>query len=293
VSLKKDEGNVYGAATSPDSDNMLSSPTEKYGAIAIIAVLIVLLYHHQEGGYVWPTVKLYIDNAKVLDRGCQVNPTFWNVGQYLTHDYNLWMVMSHPQKQLLLHVDFEWVRGHQSIAEYNKNAVAVLLNTDVDKLATLQYNKEQAISQWSAFISEALCYHQLRFHVQNIYNVVASRESDKLLLEYYKSHGWNDDALAMVDWPNMEKILKRCHPIKRCNTIQSMHDWQNIRHQKLQLHSSSTMEGQNTTSKSYMLKNEDIGNAHFTVGTIGIIKYLRLYTPLCCIDTFDGFNDWI
>jgi hypothetical protein len=85
------------------SDKMSSSPTEHYGAIAVIVVLIVMLYHHSEDGwYRWSTLLLYIDNQEVVDRGNRKNPNFLNIGQYLTLDFDLWMVLSHLQMHLSL-----------------------------------------------------------------------------------------------------------------------------------------------------------------------------------------------
>jgi hypothetical protein len=133
VDLDNDDVGISGAATSPDSDKMSSSPTEQYGAIAVLVVIIVLLYHHQEDGHSWPSVVLYIDNSEVVDRGNRKNPHFRNVGQYLTHDYDLWMVLSNLQTNLLLKVNFEWVRGHQANDIDNADATAILLNNEVDQ----------------------------------------------------------------------------------------------------------------------------------------------------------------
>jgi hypothetical protein len=239
VDRDHDDGSIFGAATSPESDKMSSSPTEQYGAIAVLVILIVLLHYHQEDGYKWPTVILYIDNAEVVDRGNTRNPRFRNVGQYLTHDYDLWMVLSNLQSNLLLKVEFEWVRGHQTADLSAGNLDAILLNNDVDRLATLQYDKRQNIPQRGAFKSGVVCFHQMGFHVQNIYNAISSRESDNELLDYYKTHGWHEDTLVLVDWMNIGKFLSRCHPIERCNVIQTMHNWQNTGHQKRQFYKAS------------------------------------------------------
>jgi hypothetical protein len=261
VSCDYDTGNISGAATSPDSDCMSSSPKEQYGAIATLVVLIVLLYHHHEDGYAWPTVKLYIDNSEVVDRGGHINPKFRNVGQYLTHDYDLWMVMSNLQQNMRLKIEFEWVRGHQSIDMGNEQLMALLLNTEVDWLATLQYDKGQEIPQCGSFISGEVCFHQLGFHVQNIYNAVSTRESNKILLDYYKLRGWHEHCFELVNWRNMGNFLKKCHPIKQCNTIQSMHDWQHTGHQKRQFQQSANMSVQDS------MLEENIGLCPLHCGT--------------------------
>jgi hypothetical protein len=73
---------------------MSSSPTEHYGAIAILLTLIVLLdFHSYIKHKKWPTTILLIDNKEVVKRGNRLNPTFMNVSQYLTHDYDLWLVL--------------------------------------------------------------------------------------------------------------------------------------------------------------------------------------------------------
>jgi hypothetical protein len=95
IATDTDEGYIQGASISPASDKMSSAPTKHYGAISILVVLIVLLYHHNEDRYGWPTLVLYIDNEEVVNRGSTNNPSFMKIGQYLTHDFDLWMVMSH------------------------------------------------------------------------------------------------------------------------------------------------------------------------------------------------------
>jgi hypothetical protein len=267
VDRDHDDGCIFGAATSPGSDKMSSSPTEQYGAIAVLVILIVLLQHHQEDGYKWPMVVLYIDNAEVVDRGNTRNPQFRNVGQFLTHDYDLWMVLSNLQSNLLLKVDFEWVRGHQAAVLDTGNLDAILLNNDVDRLATLQYDKRQNIPERGAFKSGGVCFHQMGFHVQNIYNAISSRESDNVLLDYYKTHGWREDTLVLVDWMNIGKFLSRCHPIERCNVIQTMHDWQNTGHQKRQFYKASA---QNDNTASSDTSDANVGLCPLHCGCIEV-----------------------
>jgi hypothetical protein len=69
IASDTDKGYIQGASISPSSNKMSSSPTEHYGAISILVVLIVLLYHHSEDGNGWPTLILYIDNEDVVNRG--------------------------------------------------------------------------------------------------------------------------------------------------------------------------------------------------------------------------------
>jgi ribonuclease HI len=237
VSMDSDDGQIKGAATSPHSDHMSSAPTEHYGALAVLITLIVLLYHHNEDGHGWPPVKLYIDNEEIVNRGNILNPKFCNVQQYLVHDYDLWKVTSELQKSIHLSINFEWVRGHQSADENNNNNIAILLNIDVDRMATAQYEKNVPPPHRGAFHAGEVCFHQMGFHVQKIKNAITARESDTCLLEYYKQSGWTTTSLELVDWYHLEQFLKQCHPIERCNIIQLMHNWQNTGYQQRQISS--------------------------------------------------------
>jgi hypothetical protein len=227
-----DDGCIQGASLSPMSDKMSSPPTEHYGAIAVIVVLIVLLYHYSEDGYGWPKLLLYIDNQEVVDRGSTRNPNFLNIGQYLTHDFDLWMLLGHLQTHLSLRIEFEWIRGHQIPTEDMESNIGILLNNDVDELATKQYTKKGASPQRGVFLAGTVCYHQSGHHVQNISNAISSRETDKDILDYYQSKGWGLEALENVEWLTLGKFLKRRHPIERCKIVQAMHDWQNTGYQK-------------------------------------------------------------
>jgi hypothetical protein len=232
VSKDTDFGQIKGSATCPHSDHMSSAPAEHYGAIAVIVILIVLLYHYEEDGLGWPAVTLYIDNEEVVNRGQNRNPKFRNVKQYMVHDYDLWMVTNCLLGSIQLKVNFEWVRGHQELDDQNENIAAILLNTEVDKLATKQYEKQEPPKHRGAFHSGIVCYHQKGFHVQRIRNAISARESDDSLIQYYLDHGWTMQLISLVDWINMESFLKTRHPIDRCNIIQSMHDWQHTGSQK-------------------------------------------------------------
>jgi hypothetical protein len=203
---------LCGSATSPQSDHMSSAPTEHYGAIAVITCLIVLLYHHNEDGLGWPVVNLYIDNEEIVNRGNKRYPKFRNVRQYLVHDYDLWLTTSDLLSSMNLQVNFEWVRGHQSLDANNENIQAILLNTEVDRMVTEQYKKHEIPPHRGAFHSGIVCFHQQGFHVQKIQNAKSARESDANLLEYYTSHGLRTSNLEKVDWKNLEFFLKRCHP---------------------------------------------------------------------------------
>jgi hypothetical protein len=233
VCTDSDLGQIKGAATSPHSDHMSSAPTEHYGALAVLTILIVLLYHHNEDGLGWPSVPLYIDNEEIVDRG-NSNPKFRNVQQYLAHDYDLWVTTRVLQKSLQLKVAFEWIRGHQIAEEQKDNVLAVLLNIEVDAMATAQYKKEETPPHRGAFHSGVVCFHQKGFHVQKVTNAIMSRESDSSIIDYYLAHGWDEESLLLVDWTNLEKFMKRRHPIERCNIIQLMHDWQNTGYQQIQ-----------------------------------------------------------
>jgi hypothetical protein len=145
VSKDSNEGQIKGAAISPHSDHMSSAPTEHYGALAVIIILVVLLYHHNESGYGWPSVTLFIDNEEIVTRGNILQPTFHNVQQYLVHDFDLWKVTSELQQSLQLNINFEWVRGHQTADDTNDNNMAILLNIDVDRMATAQYAKQHSV----------------------------------------------------------------------------------------------------------------------------------------------------
>jgi hypothetical protein len=76
TSIENDDDCIQGASISHMSDKMSLSPTNHYGAIAVIVVLIVLLYHHSEDSHRWPTLTICIDNQEVVDRGNKKNPNF-------------------------------------------------------------------------------------------------------------------------------------------------------------------------------------------------------------------------
>lgn len=92
---ENDEVFIQGVSMCPDSDKMSSSPAEHYGAISVLLVLVVLFYHYDTLTENFPTLTLLIDNEEVINRGNILDVSFLNVGQYLTHDYNLWCLMSH------------------------------------------------------------------------------------------------------------------------------------------------------------------------------------------------------
>jgi hypothetical protein len=120
------------------------------------------------------------------------------VGQYLTHDYDLWSLMAHLQVSMKMSIAFEWIKGHQEGQGDEKELFAIDLNNQVDTLATDIYAKNLEIPQRGIFFSGQVCYHQQGYHVQDIMNAITARESDQQMLEYYKSKGWSDDALLPI-----------------------------------------------------------------------------------------------
>lgn len=201
ISTGTDFGLIQGASISPDSDKMSLLSTEHYGTISILVVLIVVvLYHHKEDGYGWLTLKLYIDNQEVINRRSRQNLSFLNIGQYLNHDFDLWMVISHLQCHLALQKEFEWIKGYQTPTEDMDEGTGILLNIDVDKLASAQYSKQTIIPQCCVFLAGTICYHQHGHDVQDIYNVISSSESDNNdMLDYYKSKGWTTIEFKLED----------------------------------------------------------------------------------------------
>jgi hypothetical protein len=139
ASKDSDLGQIRGAATSPHSNHMSSALTEHCGALAVLIILVVLLYHYNEDGLGWPSVTIYIDNKEIVNRGNLSYPKFCNVQQYLDHDYDLWLLTSHLLSSIKLPVEFEWVQGHQTADDNNENIMATLLNIEVDKIATEHY----------------------------------------------------------------------------------------------------------------------------------------------------------
>jgi glycogen synthase len=142
-----------------------------------------------------------------------------NIGQYLTHNFDLWMVMSHLHSRLALNIEFEWIKGHHTPSEEIPNGTGILLNIDVDRLAIAQYTKQIMSPQRGVFLAGTVCFHQNGHHVQDIYNAISSRETDKDLLDYYVLKGWKMDVLEGVDWIALGKFLKRHHPIERCKIV--------------------------------------------------------------------------
>jgi hypothetical protein len=234
-----DEGHISGSALSPNSNKMSSSPTEHYGAIAVLTVLMVLIQHHNVHTKQWPIVTLVIDNKEVVDRGDDLWPSFMNVNQYLTHDYDLWLVMGDLQRWLPLRINFEWIRSHQDSVENDAQQTYVKLNNDVDILALEVYTDTAHPIERGFFLAGQVCYHQSGHHVQDIHDAIRLRESDDRLLDYYISKGWQTSNLEIVDWRAMEKFLLTQSPTSRCKILQSMHNWQNTGYQKSQFQAAS------------------------------------------------------
>jgi hypothetical protein len=102
---------ISGATMSPHSDRMSSLPTEHYGAIVILTTLIVLLENHGLTARQLPSLTLLIDNKEVVTRGSILEPSmFMNVKEYLTHDFDLWGVLSNLQIHLKLSINFKWIK---------------------------------------------------------------------------------------------------------------------------------------------------------------------------------------
>jgi hypothetical protein len=185
VFIDSDEGQIKGSATSPHSNHMSLAPTEHYGALAVIITLIVLLYHHNEDGLGWPKITIYIDNEEiVLDRGNTCKPKFQNAQQYLAHDYDLWMATSVLLRGLHLAVEFEWVRGHQDVTDQtNDNIMVTLLNIEVDKMATEQYNKLEFPPHRGALLSLARfsCTKNIKNAIFLEQNSISRQKSCKFL----------------------------------------------------------------------------------------------------------------
>jgi hypothetical protein len=190
---------------------MSSSPAEHYGAISVLLVLVVLFHHYDALAEKLPTLTLLIDNEEVVDRGNVLGDHFLNVGQYLTHDYDLWCLMSHLQLNLHTNVKFEWIKGHQDSSDNPLDEFLITLNTQVDALATDIYKSDLVAHQRGVFLAGQVCFHQEGCHVQNITNVISSRESDQHMLDYYRSKGWTDEALLHVDWIAMEFFWELNH----------------------------------------------------------------------------------
>jgi hypothetical protein len=229
-----DDGHISGSALSPNSNKMSSSPMEHYGAIAVLTVLVVLIQHHKVCTKGWPGVTLLIDNKEVVDRGDAKQPSFMNVNQYLTHDYNLWMVMGELQYRIPLRINYEWIRSHQTAETNTDINQYIKLNNEVDILATEAYSDNTIPPERVFFLAGQVCLHQSGYHVQDVFDAIRSRESDNRLLEYYVSKGWRMHDLKIVDWRGMEKFLTTQSPTSRCKILQSMHNWQNTGYQKVQ-----------------------------------------------------------
>jgi hypothetical protein len=231
---------ISGSAKSPNSNKMSSAPTEHYGAIAVLIILIVLIEHHKVKTEKWPNTTLLIDNKEVVTRGNNLLPTFMNVHTYLMHDYDLWMVIVELQAHLKFGV--EWIKSHQcssySLSLTNDDIQLleqkISLNDDVNKLATDAYTNDSEYVEQGAFYSGVVCCHQDGAHIQDISKAILSIDSNYDKIQYYLSKGWTMDTLKHVEWVGMEKFLSNQSPIVQCNTIQMMHDWQNTGLQKIQ-----------------------------------------------------------
>jgi hypothetical protein len=174
TSLQNSDVSIEGHALSPDSDRMSSSPTEHYGAIAVLLVLIVLFHHHGVSLRFWPRTTLLIDNKEVVNRGDILCPSFMNVAQYLTHDFDIWMVLADLQKRLNITIDFEWIKSHQDNADNEESQIKIGLNKDVGDLAMRAYLINGPLPEQGAFLASSVCYHQQGKHVQNIFDAITS-----------------------------------------------------------------------------------------------------------------------
>jgi hypothetical protein len=97
-----------------------------------------------------------------------------------------------------------------------------------------------------------------------------SRESDQVLLDYYKTHRWTEKALELVDWVNLETFLQRRHPIERCNIIQLMHDWQHTGYQQKQFQTSRVhTPGDRCSDRPFPQDHNQIGDCFFRCGCEG------------------------
>lgn len=225
---------IEGSSLSPTSDMMSLPPTEHYGPIVILTTLIVLLDYHITDRQNWPTTTLLIDNKEIVKRGNQLNLVFMNVSQYLTHDYDLWLVLSSLQARLPMMIDFEWIKSHQQDHQDEDIMIKIGLNNDVDKLATKAYKQGYLSPERGMFLSGVVCFHQQGHHVQNLYDTISARESEQHLLDYCQRKGWTLDTLEWIDWPHIKIFLSQNSPTTRCKILQSMHNWQHTGYQKQQ-----------------------------------------------------------
>ncbi len=256
ISMSNPEMAIVGSAKSPKSNKMSSAPTEHYGAIAVLIVLIVLTRHHGQDSATWPDAILLIDNKEVVNRGNTLSPTFLNARTFLMHDYDLWMVLADLQLHLKLGINFEWIKSHQTKSNNTpptKEEQALLeqkvqINTDVDNMASHAYRNEQSYTERGAFLSGEVCYHQDGAHVQDITKAISSIDSDFTIIQYYLSKGWKMKNLQQVDWIGMEKFMKKQSPISRCNIVQMIHDWQNTGSQKEKFFYSDSLKQRITQS---------------------------------------------
>jgi hypothetical protein len=83
-----------------------------------------------------------------------------NVAQYLTHDFDLWMVLADLQKRLNITIDFEWIKSHKGNVDNEESQIKIGLNKDVDDLATRAYLINGPLPERGAFLAGSVCYHQ-------------------------------------------------------------------------------------------------------------------------------------
>jgi hypothetical protein len=94
-----------------------------------------------------------------------------------------------------------------------------------------------------------------------------SRESDQVLLDYYKTHRWTEKALELVDWTHLEIFLKRRHLIEHCNIIQLMHDWQHTGNQQKKFQNSRAhTSGDQYSDRPSPQDHNQIGDCFFECG---------------------------
>ena len=238
-----DEGRIIGRAATPRSTEMTSLTTELHGIIANLVILKLLEKKHDnlQTQYVF-TYKITADNKEALKKGNEV-PLPLNIGETLKGDYDLWKLMHEIQQSLRGKVKYIWVKGHQD--EVNGKKVfgpfnrATQLNIEMDKEANIGrlLNRNNTIYRdmnehtiYSLYTNDGMMVTNVRRYIENHIN------GPKLEEYLMGKFGWNIAHIKNLNWPALEKALRKQTSYRRTKLCQLMYNWQNTGQQKQQMH---------------------------------------------------------
>ena len=137
---------LEGFTGSPASnkDEMSSLPTEHFGMVAVLLVLLAVTYKvlHIEKGII------HLDNEEVTKRGNN-KKTAYKLSEFCKKDYNLICLTKKIITELPIgKVVFKWIKGHQETTEENSEETQLItLNNRCNELARKAYTLKSPVQQ--------------------------------------------------------------------------------------------------------------------------------------------------